>query len=354
MSKYLFLLVGLSFLVACQSERDSKNGTAKVEKTAQTIRISGKTMGSGYNITYIDSVASDYKPQIEQLLLTFNQKLSTYDSTSLLSKVNAQASMRVSGQERYLIECIEIAKKIHQNTDGYFNPAIKPLVNYWGFGYKEKRPIANADPKVVDSLLRLTNFDKVELIWSPSRDSLTINKTVVGTQMEFNAMAPGYAADLIAELLESKNVHNYLIEVGGEILAKGALANGKFWRVGINTPTEGAAYDDFQAIVELRDVALATSGNYRSFYEAGGKKYVHTINPKTGYTEQNTLLSASVFAPTCAEADAFATACMAMGIDKAVTMLEKNPTISAYFIYVDADGKPQERWINKAKSYFVE
>jgi FAD:protein FMN transferase len=350
MSKYLFLLSGFMFLVACTSESSSE----QVKKTAQTIRISGKTMGSGYNITYIDSLASDYKPQIEQLLQTFNQKLSTYDSTSLLSQLNKLPTMRISAKEQYLITCIEIAKKIHKNTDGFFNPAIKPLVNYWGFGYKEKRPISNADPKEIDSLLRLTDFDKVELIWSAARDSVTINKTVAGAQLEFNAMAPGYAADLIAELLESKNVHNYLIEVGGEILAKGALANGKFWRVGINTPTEGAAYDDFQAVVELRDIALATSGNYRSFYEAGGKKYVHTINPKTGYTEQNTLLSASVFAPTCAEADAFATACMAMGIDKAVTMLEKQPTISAYFIYVDAQGNPQERWINKAKNYFLE
>ncbi len=347
MRYFTFLL--LLFSAACASDPSGgKDGAGDM------VRFQGKTMGSTYALTYQDSAGRNLQTEIESLLKDFNAALSTYDSSSRLSQFNRSgARLSISSKERYLIDCIELAKEFHSMTEGAFNPALKPLVNYWGFGYKEKRPVENASQAEVDSLLKFSNFDMLELYYTEGGDSVELYKQDSRLQIEFNAMAPGYAADLIGELLEEKGIKNYLIDVGGEILAKGSPSKGKAWRVGINVPQEGAATNSIQAAVDLQNMALATSGNYRSFYESGGKKYVHTINPRTGYTEQNDLLSVSIFAPSAALADALATACMAQGKAGAEAMLNRLK-ISAYFIYLDPQGQPQELWLGSAKTYFVD
>jgi len=347
MRAYLYLF-SLLFLAACAQEGGSNGSTSKDE----LIRFKGKTMGSTYAVTYSDSAGRNLQSEVERLLADFNAALSTYDSTSRLSQFNRSAQLTISTKERYLLDCIEQAQEYHRITNGAFNPALKPLVNYWGFGYKEKRPIDKADPRVVDSLLAFSKFEYLELYYSDAGDSVLLYKKDPRLQIEFNAMAPGYAADLIGALLEEKGITNYLVDVGGEILAKG-----RPWRVGINVPQEGAATNSLQATVELQNQALATSGNYRSFYESGGKKYVHTINPRTGYTEQNDLLSVSIFAPSAALADALATACMAqgkIGAESLINRLHEQYNVSAYFIFVDPAGQVQELWLGAAKNYFVD
>ena len=348
MQNYYLLALLILGLAACQSEPTNN------EKPAAALsRINGKTMGSGYSIVYVDSISRDLQPTIEDFLKEFNAQLSTYDSTSLISQLNKSAQISLPAKSRYLIEILEISKTIHSQSDGFFNPAIKPRVNYWGFGYKEKRPRTESSPAEIDSLLAFTNFDDLVLTWSASRDSLQIVKKNPRLQVEFNAIAPGYAADIIAELLQQNGINNYLIEVGGEVLAKGQLPAGGFWRVGINPPTEGVAVNEITIAVELQNKALATSGNYRNFYKIGEQQVGHTINPKTGRPEQNQLRSVTIFAPTCAQADGFATACMASGLAKTKTLLAAQPQLSAYIIYIDEKNATQELWLNGAEAYLI-
>lgn len=350
LKNYVIAIIAISWLAACAPSTPKQS-------VSELIKISGQTMGSGYNISYIDSAKRDFKPQIDSIFEDFNRQLSTYDSTSVISKFNYGTSLAIAPkQDKELVMVMEISQRIYKETNGYFNPAVKPLVNYWGFGYKKKKPREEADPRVVDSLLKLANFDKVHLLHHEDF-SVDITKDDPRIQIEFNAIAPGFAADLIARMLERNGITNYLVEVGGEIRANGVpnLANPQGWKVGINTPDPNAAYNDFAAVVELRNLSLATSGNYRNFYEANGKKYVHTINPKTGYTEQNSLLSVSVFAPTCAEADAYATSFMAMGVEQAYAFADTMPHLHAYFIYADsATNEVKERFTNRARQFFIE
>ena len=227
------------------------------------------------------------------------------------------------------------------------------MVNYWGFGYKTKKPITEANPKIIDSLLQLIDFQQI-VITNNEKDSVFIHKKNPKISIEFNAIAPGFAVDKIAELLISNGIKDFLVEIGGEIRAEGVSAAAFGWKVGINRPNPNAALNDLQAIVELKNISLATSGNYRSFYEKDGKKYVHTINPKTGYTEQNKLLSASVFANNCAEADAYATAFMAMGLEKSTALIPKLPNLKVFLIFTDSNEQLGERYLNGAEGLFLE
>lgn len=339
----------LLVLYACKGKENTK-----VENSELSIqRFAGLTMGSTYSIAYVDKQEHlGLQRKVENLFEDFSKKLSTYDSTSLLSSFNKSTAFSVAKTERYFIDMLYISKRIYEESDGYFNPAIKPLVNYWGFGYDKKKPIENINAKEIDSLLQLIDFSS--LIITESTDSIHIKKGIPNLQLEYNAIAPGYAADLVAELLEENGIENYLIEVGGELLAKGTLMNNKPWKIGVNVPLEDAKISDFQAIAELKNTALGTSGNYRSYYKKDGKKYVHTINPKTGYTEQNSLLSISIFAPTCAESDAYATACLVKGKDASLEFLEKMPHIGAYLIFINDKNELEEQWVNNAKQYFLE
>lgn len=347
---YFIALCMLVVLYACKGKENTKVETAE----SKVHRFAGSTMGSSYSVAYVDTMEHlGLQRKIESLFEDFTKKLSTYDSTSLLSQFNQTTNtFAVAKSERYFLEVFYLSKRIYEESDGYFNPAIKPLVNYWGFGYDKKRPIEKVNAKEIDSLLKIIDFSSLEI--TETSDSVYIKKTIPTLQLEYNAIAPGYAGDLVAELLQSQGIENYLIEVGGELLAKGTLMNNKPWKVGINVPLEGAKISDFQAIVELKNSGLGTSGNYRSYYEKDGKKYVHTVNPKTGYTEQNTLLSISIFAPTCAESDAYATVCMVKGKEGTLAFLEKMPHIPAYLIFINDKNELEELWVNNAKQYFLE
>lgn len=320
---------GLLFLMACQAELPE----GQQQTTYKSIE--GKTMGTYYRVSFQDTSSRDLKTAIDSVLVLLNKEVSTYDTSSVISRFNqADASLEVTNRQHFLNNFVT-AQAVYKNTSGYFDPTVMPLVNFWGFGYTEKKPAAEVDQAIIDSLMQFVGMDKVEMI---NGQEIFLNKQLPGVQLDFSAIAKGYGVDLIGQLLKNTGIENYLVDIGGEVLANGKNPKSEDWVIGINEPKEGASLDAIQAKVQLSGKALATSGNYRNFYEVNGIKYSHTINPKTGLTERNSLLSASVFAPTCMLADAYATAFMTLGPEKAMELANKLPYIDAYFIIGSADG----------------
>ena len=214
-----------------------------------------------------------------------------------------------SSPDNYFLTCFECAKEIYESTNGAFDITVAPIVNAWGFGFTEA---VEVDSSLIDSLLQYLGMDSVGIVEGK------IWKEKDGIMLDMNAIAQGYAVDVLCEFLESKGIINYLVEIGGEIKTRGHNPRGTEWKVGIDRPIEGLQIPgvDLQAIVEISDRSLATSGNYRKFYEKDGVKYSHTIDPKTGYPVQHCLLSATVLAGDCMRADAYATGFMVMGYEK--------------------------------------
>lgn len=311
----------------------------------------GKTMGTYYRVAYADSLNRDFAKEIDQLLIAINDEVSTYIPTSTISQFNQLQTEFDVTDKIHFIKNLQGALKINNQSDGAFDPTVMPLVNYWGFGYTEKKPVTQVDSVKIDSLIHLVGATKIELL---QIDNQTIVKKILpAMQIDFSGIATGYALDTIGRFLEYKGVKNYLADIGGEQRARGVNAKGKIWTIGINIPSETAAKTDILTTVELKDWTISTSGNYRNFYEVDGVKYSHTINPKTGFPERNNLLSATVFAAECIDADAWATAFMVMGIDKAFASAEQNPDLEAYFIYSDpADGSMQVKFTSGLKHLF--
>ena len=308
--------------------------------------LDGQTMGTYYRIIYAEGKEPLLKDEIDSLLIQINASLSTYDSNALISKFN-QSSATLSLDEvdqtlaTYLLDNLEISSKFHDLSDGYFDPTVMPLVNYWGFGYTERILRESYDSTLIDSLAALVDFTLID--WNDTQ----ISKSNQSTQLDFSAVAKGYAIDHVALYLgQSKGIKHYYVDIGGEAKVSGNNPSGEKWRIGINSPSEIASPLSFDCIITISDCAIATSGNYRNFYEVEGKYISHTINPKTGYFERNNLLSATIIAESCAEADAMATACMAMGVERAKKMLEKTPNINGVFIY-KSDAQQVEYFISE-------
>jgi len=220
--------------------------------------------------------------------------------------------------------------KISEETDGAFDVTVGQLVNAWGFGFESRTKL---DQHKVDSLLMYIGYKTVKLV-----DGKIIKNNPL-TKIDFNAVAQGYSVDVLAKFLENKGIKDYLIDVGGEVLGRGNKPDKNLWMVGVEKPAKNAGDERIlEAKVKLKDKALATSGNYRKYYEENGIRFSHTIDPKTGYPVKHTLLSASVLANECWEADAYATAFMVMGLEKGKAFLEKHKNIEAYFIFSDENG----------------
>lgn len=290
---------------------------------------SGEAQGSYYHIKYMSANGDNYKSQIDSILLEVDSSLSIYKDYSLISKLNNGESLKT---DSLFNQVFNAANKVYQETEGNFDCSVRPLVNAWGF-YKDKL----GDSLVVDSLkfrkiLQNVGYSNIVLI----QDSLILPK---GMSLDFNAIAQGFTVDVIAKFLESKNIKNYLVEVGGELLAKGKNADGDIWRVGVDKPSEDIDINErFQFILDLENKALATSGNYRKFYEKNGVKYSHTINPFSGFPAQNRLLSVTVIHDNCMLADAYATAFMVMGVKKSKQFALEHPEVEIYLVYTGKDG----------------
>jgi len=288
--------------------------------------------GTTYHIMYVSPNGENLGESIEAQMRKVDTAWSTYLPVSIISRVNQNDTSIVLND--YFNIVFEEAQQISNITNGAFDLTVAPLVNAWGFGFKNAEKI---DSTFIDSILSFIGFDKVKI------EQNKLVKKDNRIMLDASAIAKGFSVDVVAEYLESKKIENYLVEVGGEIRAKGMKNNGQKWKVGIDKPIDDvtASNREFQDIIQIENLAMATSGNYRQFYIKEGKKYAHTINPKTGYPVEHNLLSASVLAEKCMTADAYATAFMVMGLEKSIEFVKKHPTIEAYFIYTDAQGKYQ-------------
>jgi thiamine biosynthesis lipoprotein len=316
---------------------------ASCEKSPKKIQFGGEIQGTYYKVIYFDSQSRNFHKEIDSLLHRFDLTASLWVENSLINRINENDKSVVLNKD--FIRLFELSKKIHQQTDGTFNPAIGAIVNVWGFGAKGK---VKPDSTLIDSLLLISDFESVSL-----DENNQIVKEIAELQFDFNAIAQGYSVDLVGEFLLSKGIKSYLIDIGGELLAKGHKPDQQLWSVGIESPNENSQYgDELQTIIQLENKAIATSGSYRKFYVEDGIKYSHTIDPKTGYPVTHNLLSATVIAKDCATADALATALMVMGTEGAVAFSEANPEYSVYLISV-MKGKEYYIWQNASFKSFV-
>ncbi|NND35066.1 MAG: FAD:protein FMN transferase [Saprospiraceae bacterium] len=330
----LSFTTGLGFLVlallGCSAE---KGGTYQ--------QIIGETMGTYYQITYQPVRSEVGQSQIDHLLRRLNQALSTYDSTSVISLFNhsprgiRMSDINDSELANYFYDNLELSQEIYRSSKGGFDPTVMPLVNYWGFGYTP-RNLTQIDTTMVDSIKSIVGLEKVNI--TLNTDAWVVEKTDGRTQLDFSAVAKGYAIDVIgAYLRDSFGISNYLVDIGGESSALGVNRSGQSWRVAINRPLEASATSSFDFVVQLKNKSIATSGNYRNYYEIDGEKISHTINPHSGFFERNDLLSASILAEECAMADACATACMTLGYEGAKEFISRNKGLSAVLLYLDQE-----------------
>lgn len=316
------------------------------DTTKQEYKISfaGEAQGTYYAITYYDAKNRNLQSEADSLLADFDQSVSLWVPQSIISRVN-QGDSTVVLDEIFRYN-FELSTEMARLTDGYFDFTVSPLVEAWGFSFKGKIPMT---PARVDSIKSFVNWQNVSL------ENGKVIKADPRTRFDFNAIAQGHSVDLLGKLLESKGIDRYLVDVGGEIRAKGTKPDGSKWRVGIEKPSlEPGDERSIQQVIEIQDKSLATSGSYRKYYEENGKRYSHAINPKTGYPVTHNLLSVTVIAPTAAEADALATAILVMGREKSLELIDQNPSIEAYFISWDKEKGFFTEWTSGFETYITE
>ncbi len=289
----------------------------------------GAIFGTFYHVTY--QCDSSLQQEIESELRKVDASLSPFNTASVISRINRNEEVT---PDSMFVHVFRLSKEISENTQGAFDITVAPLVNAWGFGFKNESHIT---PTQIDSLLQFVGFRKIDFI------NGKIVKQDPRVILDCSAVAKGYGSDVIAQTFDRKGIANYMVEIGGEIVVKGVNPKGEKWKVGINKPVEDSlgTAGGVQTILNLTDVAVATSGNYRNFYYRDGKKYAHTIDPHSGYPVQHSILSSTVLAKDCATADAYATAFMVLGLDASKEVLEAHPEIQAYFIYADEKGENQ-------------
>jgi len=309
--KTIFLLYCTSLLLySCQT---------KIVNT----KISGPVFGTSYGITYYSETTKDFQKEFDSLFSAINKSLSTYKEDSEISKINRNQDTKVDGHFKMVFN---VSKQIFDETEGTFDPTIGAVVNAWNFGPKGK--VIGLDELKIDSLMTSVGFNKVTLVG----DSVIKENPI--TFLDFNAIAKGYGVDVVSQYLESKNIENYIVEIGGEIRCKGMnMETQKPWKVGVEKPN----FDGTQSlmkIVEMHDEAMATSGTYRKFsIDDEGNRYSHIIDTKTGYPSKTNLLSISVITDNCMYADAYATAFKAMGIEKVKQFLQTHPELKVFLIF---------------------
>ena len=311
-------------------------GTVLIIKHQQSMPYqhdTGFIFGTVYHITYQSE--NNLKPEIEAELKKVDNALSMFNKNSIISQVN-QGLQRLPDTEESMMfrNVCQLAMGISQETDGAFDITVAPLVNLWGFGFKHgETPSQHA----IDSIRQFVGYEKVII----DAQQGTIQKKDPRVTLDCSAIAKGYGVDAVARFLKNKGIQNFMVEIGGEIVTKGISEKRIPWKIGVTKPTDDSLNIDqeLQTVLNITDKAMATSGNYRNFYYKGGKKYAHTIDPKTGFPVQHSLLSATVLTKDCATADAYATSFMVMGIEKAKLVLAVHPELLAYFIYSDKKGE---------------
>ena len=297
-------------------------------------KAQGLVFGTSYNITYYYN--ADLQLDIEHTLALVDSALSMFNPESTISAVNRSESIQVT--DTMFLKVFRRAMEISRMTDGAFDITVAPAVNAWGFGFKHAE---NVSQSTIDSLKEITGYWKIH-----EQDGL-ITKDDPRIMLDCSAIAKGFGSDMVAQMLSSKGISDYMVEIGGEIVLSGHNPKGKDWNIGISKPVDDSLSmnNELQTVIPVTDIAMATSGNYRNFYVKDGRKYAHTIDPHTCMPVSHSLLSATVFAADCATADALATSMMVMGLDSAQALCARHPEIRAYLIFQDDNGDGS-LWLN--------
>lgn len=286
----------------------------------------GMIFGTFYSVTYQHD--RDLHKEIEAELMKVDKSLSPFNKQSIITAINNNQPTTL---DQMFLNVYDLAHQISEDTDGAFDITVAPLVNAWGFGFKNgTKPTAQA----IDSLRQIVGYKKIHLMGK------MIKKDDPRIMLDCSAIAKGYGSDVVARFLRNEGIKNFMVEIGGEVVTSGINPKRLPWAIGVEKPVDDslATSKELQTILNITDIAMATSGNYRNFYYKNGKKYAHTIDPKTGYPVQHNILSATVLAKECARADAYATSFMVVGLEKAKEILKRNTDLKAYIIY-DDNGK---------------
>lgn len=316
-------------------------GTVVILKKQPPFRTNeGMVFGTIYKITYQHN--DDLQNDIKAAMMEVDNSLSPYNPSSIITRINHNEDTVLN---EHFVHVFNLAQQISSETEGAFDITVAPLVNAWGFGFKHSIDI---EPSVIDSLRQFVGYQKIKL------EDGKIIKEDERTMLDCSAIAKGYGVDRVARLLDQKGVKNYMVDIGGEVVLKGKNPRMKNWRIGINKPVEDSlsVNQELQTILEVSDVGMATSGNYRKFYYKNGKRYAHTIDPRIGTPVQHNILSATVIAKDCTSADAYATAFMVMGLEKAKAFCEAHPELHAYFI-CDGEGESYEIFATPGMEKFI-
>lgn len=287
----------------------------------------GFIFGTTYSITYQNN--KDLQAEIEAEMNEVDAALSPFNKRSIITAVNNNHQVKLNQK---FMQVFNLAENISHETDGAFDITVAPLVNEWGFGFRKG---VNPTKHVIDSLRQIVGYQKVALI------NGKVVKKDPRINLDCSGIAKGYGSDCVANLLRRHGIENFMVEIGGEIVTAGVNPDRVPWKIGVTKPVDNPTQQngELQTVLNVTDKAMATSGNYRNFYYKGGRKYAHTIDPKTGYPVQHNILSSTVIADNCATADAYATAFMVLGLNKAKVILQRHPELMAYFIYSDKNGK---------------
>ncbi len=320
--KIIFNIILILSLFSCGNSQD-KHSTVVLKKFV----VNGEAQGTYYAITYFADHEIFTKEQFDSILTKYDMSASNYRDSSIISKVNSNIDVTL---DSVFLGNFNLAMRVSQESNGEFDITIRPLVELWGFGKKAPHEVSKQE---VDSVLNFIGYTKVKI------ENGKVVKSDSRLQLDFNAIAQGYSVDYIGKILTARGVKIYLVDIGGEVYGMGKKPDGSSWKVGVEQPKDGAEYgESMSAILRIENKGLATSGNYRKYYEMKGEKFSHTISPKDGYPVRKNLLSATVIANSAAEADAYATTFMVIGLEKTKEFLSGRPDLGALLIYSDIDG----------------
>ena len=309
MRKILTIIAGVLVVASCGHQ-------------PQRIVLQGLAQGSYYAVSYFDEKGRDFQREVDSIFRVVDGSVNLWVDSSIICKVNRNEAVAL---DKIFIENFRIAQEAARLSNGYFDPTISPIVAAWGFSSKTGDSIT---PALIDSLKCLVDYRKIRI------ENGKVVKGNPAMKLDFNAIAQGYTSDLIANFLESRGITNYLVDTGGEIMAKGCKPNGQPWIVGIEKPAEN--WDSEQTIqtrIALHDKGLVTSGSTRKYVERNGKRYSHCIDPKTGYPVKHNVLSVTVLAESSVWADALASICMVMGMEKSLPLIQSLDGVEAYYIF---------------------
>lgn len=309
-------------------------------KSLIVVKLEGKTMGTSYHVTYFDKNGRNFQKSVDSLLVLVNKSISTWDTTAEISLFN-KSKNGIRFNLPYFIKPLEISQVVHKASSGAYDPTVMPLVNAWGFGPKK---VSVPDTAEIEKVKSFVGFEKIRF------DSDSLIKSDQRVQLDFSAIGQGYGADVITDFLKQKGIENMLVEVGGEGMAVGInKKSGKSWRLGLVNPMKP---ESFIGYINLENKSFSTSGNYFNYREVNGIRFAHTINPVTGYPTEHQIMSASVFAEDCTSADAWATAFMSMGHEKAIEILKQHPELEACLIWSVPEG--MERYLTPGLNKLIE